>query len=228
MDNATSLFYLWCQGWNTIGSYRCSTTNVTTFACYFCSIRFLEMDFTISVRWRVTKLMIIMTLASSYTFLAIGICADGVSVCSYSLSMDRHRSWQVSATKCYPSRNCETSSSSPSLSFTNNIDLVVWNVRSQDCSCRFICHLCRNVSIAFAERCSYAILQLRTLSRLAVRSCIIACEHLSVKAILPFLHRWQINLHEQSWLRTFHTTKYILFVKLSDGDDELVSQLRDG
>ena len=95
----------------------------------------------------------------------------------------------------------------------------MWNVRSQDCSCRFICHLCRNVSIAFAERCSYAILQLRTLSRLAVRSCIIACEHLSVKAILPFLHRWQMNLHEQSWLRTFHTTKYILFVKLSDGDE---------
>ena len=29
-----------------------------------------------------TKLMIFMTLASSYTFLAIGICADGVSVCS--------------------------------------------------------------------------------------------------------------------------------------------------
>ena len=28
--------------------------------------------------------------------------------------------------------------------------------------------------------------------------------------------------------RTFHTTKEILFVKLSDGDDELVSQLRDG
>ena len=34
------------------------------------------------LRWRVTKLMIFMTLASSYTFLAIGMCADGVSVCS--------------------------------------------------------------------------------------------------------------------------------------------------
>ena len=39
----------------------------------------------------------------------------------------------------------------PSLSFTNNISLVVWSVRGQDCSCRFICHLCRNVSIAFAD-----------------------------------------------------------------------------
>ena len=57
---------------------------------------------------------------------------------------------------------------------------------------------------------------------------IIAYEHLSAKAILSFLHRWQMNLHEQSWLRTFHTTKEILFVKRSDGDDELVSQLRDG
>ena len=99
-------------------------------------------------------------------------------------------------------------------SFTNNISLVVWNIRGQDCSCRFICHLCRNVSIAFAERCPHAILQLRTLCWLAVRSCSIACEHLSAKAILTFLHRWQMNLHEQSWPRTFHTTKEILFVKL--------------
>ena len=59
-----------------------------------------------------------------------------------------------------------------------------------------------------------------------VRSCSIACEHLSAKAMLTFLHRWQMNMHEQSWPRTFHTTKEILFVKLSDGDDELVSQLR--
>ena len=63
---------------------------------------------------------------------------------------------------------------------------------------------------------------------LRVRSCSIACGNLLAKAILTFLHRWQMNLHEQSWPRTFHTTKEILFVKLSDGDDELVSQLRDG
>ena len=63
---------------------------------------------------------------------------------------------------------------------------------------------------------------------LAVCGCSIACEHLSVKTILTFLHRWQMNLHEQSWHRTFHTTKEILFVKLSDCDVELVSQLRDG
>ena len=82
--------------------------------------------------------------------------------------------------------------------------------------------LVRDTTAAYSEQTG------STLSRLAVRSCIIACEHLSAKAILTFLHRWQMNLHEQSWLRTFHTTKEILFVKLSDGDDELVSQLRDG
>ena len=105
---------------------------------------------------------------------------------------------------------------------------LLWSVRGQDCSCRFICHLCRNVSIAFAERCSHVILQLRTASQHRVHSCSIAYEHLSAKAILTFLHRWQMKLHEQSWPRTLHTTKEILFVKLSDGDDELVSQLRDG
>ena len=72
------------------------------------------------------------------------------------------------------------------------------------------------------------MLQPRTASQHSVRSCSIACEYLSAKAILTFLHRWQMNMHEQSWPRTFHTTKEILFVKLSDGDDELVSQLRDG
>ena len=35
----------------------------------------------------------------------------------------------------------------------------------------------------------------------------------SAKAILTFLHRWQMNLHKQSWPCTFHTTKEILFVK---------------
>ena len=34
------------------------------------------------LRWRDTKLIIFMTLANSYTFLAKGICADGVSACS--------------------------------------------------------------------------------------------------------------------------------------------------
>ena len=58
---------------------------------------------------------------------------------------------------------------------------------------------------------------LRTASLLRVRSPSIAYEHLSAKAILTFLYRWQMNLHEQSWLRTLHTTKEILFVKLSDG-----------
>ena len=38
--------------------------------------------YTATLRWRDTKIMIFMTLAGSYTFLAIGICADGVSVCS--------------------------------------------------------------------------------------------------------------------------------------------------
>ena len=67
------------------------------------------------------------------------------------------------------------------------------------------------------------------MSRQYTADCIIAMmTHLSAKEILTFLHRWQMNLHEQSWFRTFHTTKEILFVKLSDGDDELVSQLRDG
>ena len=64
------------------------------------------------------------------------------------------------------------------------------------------------------------LLQSRTACQHRVRSCSIACEHLLAKAILTFLHRWQMNLHEQSWPRTFHTTKEILFVKLSDGDDE--------
>ena len=50
-----------------------------------------------------------------------------------------------------------------------------------------------------------------------------ACKHLSAKSILTFLHRLQMNLHEQSWPRTFHKTKEILFVKLSDGDDEHIS-----
>ena len=44
-------------------------------------------------RWRDTKLMIFITFASSYTFLAMGICADGISVCSaVSLSTDGLRS----------------------------------------------------------------------------------------------------------------------------------------
>ena len=35
----------------------------------------------------------------------------------------------------------------------------------------------------------------------------IVCEHLSATLICSFLHRWQINLHEQSWRCTFHTTE---------------------
>ena len=43
--------------------------------------------------------------------------------------------------------------------------------------------------------------------RRAHRGCNIACEHFSATSIRSFLHRWQpINLHEQSWRRTFHTT----------------------
>ena len=37
-------------------------------------------------------------------------------------------------------------------------------------------YLCRNVSIAFADRCSHAIIQLRTASLLRVRRCSIAYE----------------------------------------------------
>ena len=42
----------------------------------------------------------------------------------------------------------DTSSSSPSLRFTNNNSLYV--LKHTNCSCRFICHLCGNLSIDFA------------------------------------------------------------------------------
>ena len=44
--------------------------------------RSVDLNYIRTLRWRDTKIMIFMTLAGSYTFLAIGICADGVSVCS--------------------------------------------------------------------------------------------------------------------------------------------------
>ena len=53
--------------------------------------------------------------------------------------------------------------------------------------------------------------KLCTASQHRVRSCSITCEHLSAKSILTFLHRWQMNLHKQSWHRTFHTIKTIWF-----------------
>ena len=58
-----------------------------------------------------------------------------------------------------------------------------------------------------AGRCSHAIVQLRTPGQLAVRSCTIACEHLPAISIHRFLHRRQMNLHEQLDRRALHTTK---------------------
>ena len=42
---------------------------------------------------------------------------------------------------------------------------------------------------------------------------LVACFNFSISIMgrkLTFLHRWQMNLHEQSWLRMFHTTKAML------------------
>ena len=62
--------------------------------------------------------MIFMTLAGSYTFLAMGICAAGVSQCCQFVYGQTSIIASFSHV-CQPSRSCETSSSS--LSFTNNI-----------------------------------------------------------------------------------------------------------
>ena len=136
-----------------------------------------------------------------------------------SLSMDRHRSQQVSATQCqlivaiaqfykqYFFQLCETYEAKTARAGSSAICAgTLVSISPRDARTRYY-------SCVLPVSTEYI-------------SCSIACGHLSAKSILTFLHRWQMNLHEQSWPRTFHTTKEILFVKLSD--DELVSQLRDG
>ena len=51
------------------------------------------------------------------------------------------------------------------------------------------------------------IVQLPTASQPEVRSCTIASEHLPAISIHRFLHKWQMNLHEQFDPRALHTTK---------------------
>lgn len=58
-----------------------------------------------------------------------------------------------------------------------------------------------------AGRCSHAIVQLHTASQPGVRNCTIVCEHRPAISIHRFLHKWQVNLHEQFDRRVLRTTK---------------------
>ena len=70
-----------------------------------------------------------------------------------------------------------------------------------------------SISLRDAHKRYYSCV-VRTNKQHRIHSCSIAFEHLSAKSILEFLHRWQMNLHEQSEHRTFHTTKEM---QLCDG-----------
>ena len=48
-----------------------------------------------------------------------------------------------------------------SISFCKHFSLVVWNSRRWNLLCKSVWHLCKNLCMDIAERCSHAILQLR-------------------------------------------------------------------
>ena len=106
-----------------------------------------------------------------------------------------------------------------SVSFTTIIVCETYNAKTAHTGSSAIC-AGTFVSIAnYSCRAAYCQSGVRTEY---IRSCGtgIACEHLSAKSILEFMHRWQMNLHKQSYSVVINSVSY--------SDDERVSQLPDG